>query len=266
MKLEAEDLTWTAGNSVIVDGISVPARPGTILGLLGPNGSGKSTLLGMLARVIRPVRGTVTLDGRALDEWHPGEAARIMAVVQQKSTTDQDVTVADVIDLGRIPHRRRWAGASLKDRQVVRDAARRTGIEHLLDRDWHTLSGGEQQRAHLARAFAQQGDVMLLDEPTNHLDIAHQLEIMTTLRECGVSVVVALHDLNLATTFCDEVLVLHQGRAVCLGSPAEVLTAERILDVYGVRVRILHPDGDDKPLFQFIGWQENPSAEPPEPK
>jgi len=134
----------------------------------------------------------------------------------------------------------------------VADAARRTGIEHLLTRDWQTLSGGEQQRAHLARAFAQEGQLMLLDEPTNHLDISHQLEILATLRESGVSVVVALHDLNLATSFCDEVLVIHQGRAVCLGKPAEVLTADLIREVYGVEVRILHPEGDETPLFQFL--------------
>lgn len=252
MRLEAQDLTWTAGNSVIVDGISVPACPGAVLGLLGPNGSGKSTLLGMLARVIRPTAGSASLDGRGLNEWEPSEIARVVSVVQQNSTTDQDVTVADVIDLGRIPHRRRWAQPSPADREAVAAAAHRTRITGLLDRDWQTLSGGEQQRAHLARAFAQQGQVMLLDEPTNHLDIAHQLDILATLKDSGVSVVVALHDLNLATTYCDQVLVLHQGCAVCLGRPAEVLTADLILDVYGVEVRILHPDGDDKPLFQFL--------------
>jgi iron compound ABC transporter, ATP-binding protein len=252
MRLEAEDLTWMAGNTIIVDGISVPAMPGRILGLLGPNGSGKSTLLGMLARTIQPRAGMVLLDGKPQAQWPPVEVARRMSVVQQKATTDQDVTVRDVIDLGRIPHRRRWSGPSPRDREMVAQAAQRTGIEHLLDRDWQTLSGGEQQRAHLARAFAQEGQVMLLDEPTNHLDISHQLEILAALRDSGVSVVVALHDLNLATTFCDEVLVIHQGQAVCLGKPAEVLTADLIREVYGVEVRILHPEGDEAPLFQFL--------------
>ena len=252
MKLETENLTWTAGSAIIVDGISVPAMPGRILGLLGPNGSGKSTLLGMLARTIQPRSGEIILGDRPYAQWTPTQIAQRISVVQQKATTDQDVTVQDVIDLGRIPHRRRWAGPNPQDRKVVADAARRTGIEHLLTRDWQTLSGGEQQRAHLARAFAQEGQLMLLDEPTNHLDISHQLEILATLRESGVSVVVALHDLNLATSFCDEVLVIHQGRAVCLGKPAEVLTADLIREVYGVEVRILHPEGDETPLFQFL--------------
>ena len=252
MKLEATELTWSAGNRIIVDGISVPAMPGRILGLLGPNGSGKSTLLGMLARTVRPQFGTVTLDGQPHDSWAPIEIARRVSVVQQKATTDQDVTVRDVIDLGRIPHRRRWAGPGPKDRRLIEAAARRTGVEHLLDRDWQTLSGGEQQRAHLARAFAQEGKIMLLDEPTNHLDIAHQLDILATLRNAKVSVIVALHDLNLATSFCDEVLVLHDGQAICLGKPAEVLTVELIREVYGVEVRILHPEGTETPLFQFL--------------
>ena len=252
MKIEAENLSWAAGAAIIVDGIDVPAMPGRILGLLGPNGSGKSTLLGMLARTIQPRTGVVKLDDRPYSDWVPRDIARVLSVVQQKATTDQDVTVRDVIDLGRIPHRRRWAGPSPRDRRVVEAAARRTGIEHLLNRDWHTLSGGEQQRAHLARAFAQEGQVMLLDEPTNHLDISHQLDILKTLRETGLGVVVALHDLNLATTFCDEVLVLHKGRAVCLGRPADVLTEDLIREVYGVEVRILHPDGDETPLFQFL--------------
>lgn len=252
MRIEGEHLSWSAGGNIIVDGISVPAMPGRVLGLLGPNGSGKSTLLGMLARTIRPAAGVVCLDGRELAEWEPRELARTLSVVQQKSTTDQEVTVHDVIDLGRTPHRHSWMGAGVRDREVVLAAARRTGIEHLLQRDWHTLSGGEQQRAHLARAFAQEGRVMLLDEPTNHLDIVHQLEILETLREPDLTVVVALHDLNLATAFCDEVLVLSGGTAVCLGAPAEVLTEELIAEVYRVEVRILYPEQDGLPLFQFL--------------
>jgi len=120
-------------------------------------------------------------------------------------------------------------------------------------RRWdNSLQSSSSNSIHLARAFAQVGQVMLLDEPTNHLDISHQLDILKTLRETGLGVVVALHDLNLATTFCDEVLVLHKGRAVCLGRPADVLTEDLIREVYGVEVRILHPDGDETPLFQFL--------------
>lgn len=258
MKIEAENLLWRAGDVLIVDGITVAAMPGRILGLLGPNGSGKSTLLGMLARTIQPMAGIVKLDGRSHGDWGSRELAQVLSVVHQKSTTDLDVTVRDVIDLGRIPHRRPWAGAGREDREVVVQAARRTGIEHLLDRDWHTLSGGEQQRVHLARAFAQDGRVMLLDEPTNHLDIAHQLDILATLKSAKATVVVALHDLNLAVTFCDEVLVLSRGQAVGLGPPADVLTEELVREVYGVDVRILYPEGEDTPLFQFLRSASNP--------
>lgn len=252
MRLEAKDVTWSAGGTVIIDGIDVTAIPGHVLGLLGPNGAGKSTLMNALARLVTPDRGELSLDGRPYAQWGRREMARTLVAVQQQAGTDQDVLVADAIDLGRIPHRSRWAGVSRHDREVAARAARLTGVEHLMQRHWQTLSGGEQQRVQLARAFAQEGRIMLLDEPTNHLDIAHQLDVLDRVRATGLTVVVALHDLNLAATYCDEVLVLKGGRAVHYGPPAQVLTAEVVRDVYRVEVRVLHPDPDGPPLFQYL--------------
>ncbi len=252
MRLEAKDVTWSAGGTVIIDGIDVTAIPGHVLGLLGPNGAGKSTLMNALARLVTPDRGELSLDGRPYAQWGRREMARTLVAVQQQAGTDQDVIVADVIDLGRIPHRSRWAGVSRHDREVAARAARLTGVEHLMQRHWQTLSGGEQQRVQLARAFAQEGRIMLLDEPTNHLDIAHQLDVLDRVRATGLTVVVALHDLNLAAAYCDEVLVLKGGRAVHYGPPARVLTAEVVRDVYRVEVRVLHPAPDGPPLFQYL--------------
>ena len=252
MRLGAKGVGWSAGGTVIIDGIDVTAVPGHVLGLLGPNGAGKSTLMNVLARLVEPDHGELSLDGRDYSQWGRREMARTLVAVQQQATTEQDVIVEDVIDLGRIPHRGRWSGISRHDREVVRRAARQTGVEQLLQRHWQTLSGGEQQRVQIARAFAQEGRIMLLDEPTNHLDIAHQLDMLDRVRATGLTVVVALHDLNLAAAYCDEVLVLQDGRAVHYGRPAQVLTAEVVREVYRVEVRVLHPDPDGPPLFQYL--------------
>ncbi|WP_316669296.1 ABC transporter ATP-binding protein [uncultured Propionibacterium sp.] len=261
MRLEAKGVGWSAGGSVIIDGIDVTAVPGHVLGLLGPNGAGKSTLMNVLARLVEPDRGELSLDGRDYSQWGRREMARTLVAVQQQATTDQDVLVEDVIDLGRIPHRSHWAGVSGHDRRVVRRAARATRVEHLLERHWWTLSGGEQQRVQIARAFAQEGRIMLLDEPTNHLDIAHQLDVLDRVRATGLTVVVALHDLNLAAAYCDEVLVLEGGRAVHYGPPAQVLTAEVVREVYKVEVRVLHPEPGGPPLFQYLRSGIAPAGE-----
>lgn len=251
MRLSARDLRWSAGKVIIVDEVSVEAAEGKVLGILGPNGSGKSTLLSMLANVLEPKDGVRELDGRDYSTWQRKQMARHMAVVQQIASTDRDLSVRDVIDLGRIPHRGYWHGIGDQDKQIIREAAEKTGVDGLLKRNWHTLSGGEQQRTHIARALAQHGDIMLFDEPTNHLDIAHQLDILDTLKATGITLIVALHDLNLAASFCDRVMILSHGKAVAAGDPNDILTVDLIREVYRVNARIIDtPDGSR--LFQFI--------------
>ncbi len=249
-ELEAEGVSWGVAGRRIVDEVSLRAVPGGVLGILGPNGSGKSTLLRMLAGQLRPSSGVVRLEDRPIGDWHRRDIARRMAVVEQHSVTEEDLTVADVIDLGRIPHRPPWSGRDGRGREVVEEAARRTGIAGHLRRRWRTLSGGEQQRAQLARAFAQEPAILLLDEPTNHLDIGAQLEILALARAAPATVVLALHDLNLAGTFCDEVLVLRRGRAVAAGPPREVLTTDLVEDVYGVRAVV--NGGEHGPVVHFL--------------
>lgn len=250
--LDAKDISWAAGRRMIIDGIEVHALPGEILGILGPNGSGKSTLMRILARMNRPAQGHIALDNRPYDEWSRREFAQMMSVVEQQVATEQDMLVQDVIDLGRIPHRGRWSGVSSEDRAVVDAAAQRMGVQHLLERRWHTLSGGEQQRVHVARAFAQQGQIMLLDEPTNHLDIAYQLEVLETVRQSRVTAIIALHDLNLAMSYCDRVLVLQDGRAVAYGRPEEIVTVDLIREVYRVEVQVLYPAPGGRPVFHYL--------------
>ncbi|MGA5098385.1 ABC transporter ATP-binding protein [Streptomyces lavendulocolor] len=253
MTLAADRVTRTAGSTPLLDGVSINPPPGAMTGLLGPNGSGKSTLLRLLCGVTAPAAGAVTLDGRPLDQLRRRDVARRVAVVEQQADTLVELTVADVVRLGRIPHRRAWAPPAEHDDRAVRDALERTGLADRADRPWHTLSGGERQRAQIARALAQEPRELLLDEPTNHLDIQHQHDLLHLVRTLPVTSVVALHDLNLAAMYCDHVVVLRRGRVVAAGTPGEVLTEALIADVYGVRAVVTDPDTDGRPHIRVVG-------------
>ncbi|MEU5577744.1 ABC transporter ATP-binding protein [Streptomyces huasconensis] len=255
--LRADRVTRAAGGRLIVDGVSLAPPPGATVGLLGPNGSGKSTLLRILAGVLAPASGVVTLDGHALPGIPRRTVARRIAVVEQHATTQTELTVRDVVRLGRIPHRRAWSAPTPHDEQAVREALARTGLTERAAQSWHTLSGGERQRVQIARALAQEPRELLLDEPTNHLDIQHQLDLLSLVADLPVTSVIALHDLNLAAMFCDHVLILKEGTAYAAGTPAEVITEELIAEVYGVRAVVTpgdptQADGPPTPSIRFL--------------
>ncbi|WAL95111.1 ABC transporter ATP-binding protein [Streptomyces sp. Je 1-369] len=233
--LRADRVSREAGGRLIVDGVSLAPPTGATVGLLGPNGSGKSTLLRLLAGVLAPASGVVTLDGRTLSDTGRRAVARRIAVVEQHAATQVELTVRDVVRLGRIPHRRAWSTPTPHDERAVREALARTGLTERAAQAWHTLSGGERQRVQIARALAQEPRELLLDEPTNHLDIQHQLDLLSLVAELPVTSVIALHDLNLASMFCDQLLILKEGTAYASGTPAEVITEKLIAEVYGVR-------------------------------
>ncbi|GAB2664656.1 ABC transporter ATP-binding protein [Nocardia goodfellowii] len=239
MSLHANTVTWNRGGALVVDSVTVTPAQGETVGLLGPNGSGKSSLLRLLNGVVRPTSGVVTLDGNDVAATKRREIARAVAVVSQHADTDVDITVRDVVRLGRIPHRGAFGGNRTADEAAVSAALAHTGLTAKADRLWHRLSGGEKQRVQIARALAQEPRELLLDEPTNHLDIHHQLELLALVQRLPVTSVIALHDLNLAAMFCDKVIVLQEGRVVAGGQPAEVLTAELIARVYNVRAEVL---------------------------
>ncbi|MDR7299923.1 ABC transporter ATP-binding protein [Haloactinomyces albus] len=256
MSLRAENVSWQAGGRMIVDGVSLEAHPGSTIGLLGPNGSGKSTLLRLLAGVRATSSGVVSLDGVSLGKLGRTAVARQVAVVEQHATTEVDMSVLDVVRLGRIPHRRAWSALSVDDDSAVRTALEYTRLEDKLAQSWHTLSGGERQRVQIARALAQEPRELLLDEPTNHLDIQHQLELLALVVRIPVTSVIALHDLNLAAMFCDRLVVLTEGRAVAAGTPARVLTEELIADVYNVNT-VVTPDGPGgRPSVRFLPFED----------
>lgn len=238
MTLAAHDIRWGAGGRMIVDGVTLEAAPGRVLGLIGANGSGKSSLLRLLCRLRNVASGVITLDGQDIAAVPRRDLARRLAFVEQQATTEIQLSVCDVVRLGRTPHRAALASWSEADEAAVNEALARVGLTERHDQFWHTLSGGERQRVHIARALAQEPSELILDEPTNHLDIQHQLSILSLVRRLGITCIMALHDLNLAAMFCDEIALLHDGRLQAAGPPETVLTAEAIKEIFGVAVSI----------------------------
>ena len=261
MTLDANAVSWRVGEALIVDKIDLTPKPGSTVGLLGPNGSGKSTLLKLLAGTRRPTTGVVTLDDIPLSDLRRRDIARRVATVDQHSDTEVDLLVAEVVALGRTPHRGIWGGETDKDRAAIDAAVAYTDIGDMLDRSWRTLSGGERQRVQIARALAQQPQELLLDEPTNHLDINHQLELLTLVRRLPTTTILAIHDLNLAAMYCDTVAVLAHGQVVAHGMPADVLTAELIAHVYHVKADVRLDGPGRTPVVRYLPPEQGPDLE-----
>jgi iron complex transport system ATP-binding protein len=238
LSIVIHDVRWSAGGLMIVDGISIDVPAGKTLGLLGPNGSGKSSLLKLICRLRNVKSGVISLGSTDIAGMARLDIARRVALVEQQATTEAQVTVLDVVRLGRTPHRGPLTPWSVADDKAVTDALHHAGLQERAGQLWHTLSGGERQRVHIARALAQTPSELLLDEPTNHLDIQHQLEILSLVAKLPVTSIIALHDLNLAAMFCDRLAILHHGKVVAAGTPEEVLTEDLIARVFGVRVYI----------------------------
>lgn len=242
MKIEVEALGWRVAGVDVLTGITAVVEPRTMTALVGPNGSGKTTLLHLIAGLRRPTSGTVLLDGTSLSDLPARRRARLLALLEQHPETNLDVTVAQVVALGRLPHIGRWPGARDPGAARVAEAMEAAEVTGLARRRWASLSGGERQRAHLARALAQEPEVLLLDEPTNHLDLRHQIALLRTVAGLGLTTLVVLHDLDLAAAFCSRILVLSRGRLVADGTTTDVLDTKLIGDIFGVRATVHHDD------------------------
>jgi iron complex transport system ATP-binding protein len=242
MILEAERVTCGYREVDVLSDVSLRIGPGEFVALAGPNGSGKSTLIRALSRVLRPRGGRVLLDGRDVYGLTARESARAIAVLPQDTSMAFDFTVEEVVSMGRAPRLGRFEEEGPADREAVERALERAGIVGLRGRAVTELSGGERQRAALARAFAQEPQVLLLDEPTAHLDLACQAQVLRAVRalrrESGVGVLAAIHDLNLAAAHADRLVLLSMGRVAVEGAPGEVLTEARLGEVFGEEFRV----------------------------
>jgi iron complex transport system ATP-binding protein len=232
------------GGTRVVDDVSLDVMHGRVLALVGPNGAGKSTLLSVLSGDRAPSAGHVELDGRGIGEWSPGELARRRAVLTQENQVAFAFTVREVVAMGRTP----WRGTEdyAFDDAAVAEALAQADVAHLTRRAFPSLSGGEKARVSLARVLAQRTPTVLLDEPTAALDLRHQEDVMRIARELaatGVAVIVVLHDLSLAAAYADDLALLDRGTLAAHGSPADVLTPERVEAVYGVAVRVIAAKG-----------------------
>lgn len=252
MSIKTENLTWKIGRKTVLDGVSFAAQPGKTLGLLGPNGSGKTSLLRLLAGLKLPHSGSIMLEGKDLKTIGRRSIARRVAFVEQHATTNANLRVVDVVKLGRFPHRSIFSGWSLTDDDAVETALLRAGMAHKRNDRWQSLSGGEKQRTHIARALAQSPKELILDEPTNHLDIQHQIGLMRLVSGLPMTSIIALHDLNHAAMFCDELIVLQNGRIVAGGAPEEVLTEALLRDVFSVEARVEASPHHSRPHIHYL--------------
>ncbi|HJM89096.1 MAG TPA: ABC transporter ATP-binding protein [Dehalococcoidia bacterium] len=241
--LEASDLVVSYGAREVLRGLSLSFDEGEFAAIIGPNGSGKSTLLRTLARLIRPQQGRIAFDGRDIEDTTPRDLAQRLAFLPQAPEGPADLTIEDLVWRGRYPHRGLFASASAEDRAAVERALLQAGVDELRHRALATLSGGERQRAWIAMSLSREPDLLLLDEPTTFLDIGHQAELLGLLgtlnRERGLTVVMVLHDVTQAAQYARRVIALHDGRVMHDGTPAEVVTAERISSLFDATVDVL---------------------------
>jgi len=256
-RLTAKAVTLGYGARPVVDGVSVRVPDAKTTVIVGPNGCGKSTLLRGMARLLRPTSGAVLLDGRVVHRRPTKEVARTLGLMPQSPIAPEGITVVDLVGRGRQPHRGplgRWTSV---DDEAVAEALALTGTLELADRVVDELSGGQRQRVWVAMALAQQTDLLLLDEPTTFLDVAHQIELLDLLCDLrqtrGATIVMVLHDLNLAARYADHLVALRDGRVVAEGAPDEVVTEERVAAVFGLECRVVPDPVSGTPLVVPMG-------------
>jgi len=256
-RLVADRLTLGYAEQPVVDDLSLVIPDGRITVIVGANGCGKSTLLRGLGRLLRPVSGTALLDGEAIHRRSSRDVARVLGLLPQSPVVPEGVTVADLVGRGRHPHQgliRRWSPA---DHEAVASALDLTDTAALAGRCVDELSGGQRQRVWIAMALAQGTDLLLLDEPTTYLDVAHQVEMLDLLADLnrvrGTTIVMVLHDLNLAARYADHLVALRSGRILAEGAPVDVVTPALVRDVFGLEARVIEDPVSHTPLVVPVG-------------
>lgn len=243
MEILAEALKMAFGNKQVLKGIDFSLKDKEFVGIIGPNGSGKSTFLKCLYRVQKPTSGKISFNGRLLDELSYRESALQLAVVAQHNNYSFDFSVLEVVLMGRAPHKKMLERDNADDYIIAHKALSVVGLAGFEKRIFSSLSGGEQQRVILARALTQQTECLVLDEPTNHLDIKYQLQIMDIVKSLNLTVVAAMHDLNIAAMYCDRLVAIKNGQVVGIGTPRDLLQESFIYDTYDIRCQVDMVDG-----------------------
>jgi iron complex transport system ATP-binding protein len=255
-RLGAEGVTVGYADRVVLDNLDVSIPTGVITTVIGPNGCGKSTLLRTLSRLLKPRRGTVLLDGHDIARLRTKDVAKKMGLLPQTPIAPEGLTVADLVARGRHPHQswvRQW---SSDDAGVVAEALRMTGVADLAHRPVDSLSGGQRQRVWISMTLAQGTDLLLLDEPTTYLDLAHAIDVIDLvddLHEGGCTIVMVLHDLNLAVRYSDNLIVMKSGSIVAQGHPSQVITSDLLLDTFGLQAKVIDDPVSERPLIVPIG-------------
>jgi iron complex transport system ATP-binding protein len=265
MRLSTDRVTLGYGGAPVVDDVTLalPDRATTVI--VGANGCGKSTLLRGLARLLKPADGACLLDGEAVHQLPTREVARVLGLLPQQPVSPEGITVVDLVSRGRQPHRTALSRWSAADEDAVAAALEMTGTTELADRSVDELSGGQRQRVWIALALAQQPEILLLDEPTTYLDVAHQIDLLDLLHalrtERGTTVVMVLHDLNLAARYADHLIAMRAGRIVAAGAPAEVVTADLVREVFGLEAQVVADPVAGTPLVVPIGRHHRSALE-----
>lgn len=269
--LVVDDVSLAYSDRVIVESLALTVPAGRITTIVGANACGKSTLLKSMARLLTPSSGAVLLDGKAIHRQPTRQVARTLGLLPQSPIAPDGIAVSDLVSRGRHPHQGALARWTRDDDDAVAHALDATGTAHLADRPVDELSGGQRQRVWIAMALAQQTDILLLDEPTTFLDISHQIDVLDLLtdlnRERGTTIVMVLHDLNLAARYADHLVAMAHGRMLAAGSSAEVLTEETVRTVFGLDSRVVPDPLTGRPMVipigrhHTVGTRDDPSSD-----
>jgi iron complex transport system ATP-binding protein len=257
-EIAVSGLSFSYGRIKALKELSFTICGGEFIGVIGPNGSGKTTLLKCLCSILKPY-GSIYIDGVSISKYSAREIAKIISYIPP-SPLPGGLSVFDTVSLGRTPHMKGLWWESREDEDIIQHSLKALNLDELADRRVCELSSGEQQRVKVAKAIAQQPKILLVDEPTVHLDLKHQIEIMNILKDLtfkGLTVIAALHDLNLALTYSSKVIVLNSGRIVAYGNPRSVITEDLVEKVYGVKVRIRWDNELNHPIITVLGVKNN---------
>lgn len=242
MLLETRNLHWSYGQQKVLDSINITVKKSCFCGLIGPNGSGKTTLIKNISRILVSQKNSVYIYGKDICQYSSREFSKLVAYVPQNTNVEFEFTAMDVVLMGRSPYLKRFEPESMHDMDIAREAMFLTNTWHLKDKSISKLSGGEKQRVVIARALCQNTEIIILDEPVSHLDLQHQIELMRLLKQlCNEgkkTVIMSIHDLNLASQFCDDIILMNRGKVFDFGNPENIFDAGKIKEVYGIDVMI----------------------------